>query len=181
MRTRDWFAFRVTGPAACLTACVMILAQGTALADTTVSQRDRAFLDKAAQGGELEVKAGKLAAQRGASPAVKSFGQQMVTDHTAANDMLRSLAASKQLPLPPDLTPEQTKLLGKLEGLSGTEFDEAYASMMVSDHKQDISEFQHEASSGQDPDIKSYASQTLPTLRHHLMLANNLVKQHERQ
>jgi putative membrane protein len=181
MRNRDWFAFRAAGPAACLTACVMILAHGTALADTTVSQGDRAFLDKAAQGGELEVKAGKLAAQRGSTPAVKSFGQQMVTDHTAANDMLRSLAASKQLALPSDLTPEQSKLLGRLEGLSGAEFDKAYASMMVSDHTEDISEFQHEASSGQDPDVRGFASQTLPTLRHHLMLANNLMKQHQSQ
>src|SRR3982074_908909 len=71
-----------------------------AAADTGLTPADRDFINKAAQGGLMEVAAGKLAAQRGLDPAVKSFGQKMVTDHTAANDTLKSLASSKQMNLP---------------------------------------------------------------------------------
>ena len=122
----------------------------------------------------MEVAAGKLAAQRGLDPAVKAFGQKMVDEHSAANDSLKSLAGSKQLVLPDSVSEDQHTALGKLEGLNGTEFDKAYAKMMVKDHVDDISAFEKEASKGKDPDVKAFAEQTLPTLRHHLMLANRL-------
>jgi len=58
--------------------------------------------------------------------------------------------------------------------LEGDAFDKAYSKMMVSDHKKDIAEFKHEASSGADPQVKSFASQTLPTLQEHLQLAEKM-------
>jgi putative membrane protein len=56
----------------------------------------------------------------------------------------------------------------KLEVLSGTAFDKSYVKGMVDDHKEDIKEFQKEASTGQDADAKAYAAATLPTLKAHL-------------
>ncbi len=46
--------------------------------------------------------------------------------------------------------------------------------MMVKDHTTDISEFEKAVKKAKDPDVKAYAEQTLPTLRHHLMMANRL-------
>jgi putative membrane protein len=40
--------------------------------------------------------------------------------------------------------------------------------MMVSDHEEDVKEFQKESSSGSSPELKSFAAQTLPTLQSHL-------------
>src|ERR1700761_549268 len=82
---------------------------------------DRDFLNKAAQGGMFEVKAGQLAAQRAQDPSVKSFAQKIVSDHTAANDQIKALADSKQMPLPDNVSPEEHDALGKLEGLNGHE------------------------------------------------------------
>jgi putative membrane protein len=151
---------------------------GLAMADAAgMAPADRAFVAKAAQGGLMEVAAGKLAAQRGLDQAVKEFGQKMVTDHASANDQLKSLADSKQILLPSSLSPEEDAALGKLEGLNGTDFDKAYLQMMVKDHVEDISEFEKEVKKGQDAEVKSFAENTLPTLRHHLMLANRLGSQ----
>jgi putative membrane protein len=138
---------------------------------------DRDFLNKAAQGGQFEVLAGKLAAQRAADPGVRTFAQRIVSDHTAANDQLKALADSKQMPLPDAVSDEEHQALGKLEGLNGHEFDQTYADMMVKDHVQDISDFEAESKKTRDPDVKDFAQQTLPTLRHHLMLANRLSTQ----
>jgi putative membrane protein len=163
-----------------LTAAVVaaLLATGAgvaAAADTGLTPADRDFLNKAAQGSMMEVAAGKLAARRAMDPAVKTFGERMVSDHTAADDMLKTLADSKQTPLPDSVSPEERKALGKLEGLNGTEFDKAYSQMMVDDHVTDISDFEKETrKKGADGDVKAFAEQTLPTLRHHLMLANQL-------
>ena len=145
-----------------------------AAADTGVDAGDRAFLNTAAQGGMMEVAAGKLATQRAMDPDVKAFGKRMVTDHSAANDMLKSLAASKNVPLPESVSEEERTALGKLEGLNGTEFDKAYSQMMVKDHVTDVGDFEKEVKNAKDPDVKSFAEETLPTLRHHLMMANQL-------
>jgi len=154
---------------------VLMVASGVAAAaDTGLSPGDRDFVNKAAQGNMMEVAAGKLATQRALDPAVKKFGQQMVSDHTAANEQLKSLADSKQMPLADTVSPEEHEALGKLEGLNGTEFDKAYAKMMVKDHKEDISEFEKEVKKAKDPDVKAYAEQTLTTLKHHQMLADQL-------
>jgi putative membrane protein len=56
----------------------------------------------------------------------------------------------------------------KLEVLSGKTFDKSYIKGMVADHKEDIKEFQKEASEGQDADAKLFAAATLPTLKAHL-------------
>jgi putative membrane protein len=165
----------IRGLEVAIASSFMVAACGLAMAaDTGLSPADRAFVAKAAQGGLMEVAAGKLAAQRGLDPAVKEFGQKMVTDHTAANDKLKSLADSKQMVLPDSVSPDENAALGKLEGLNGTDFDKAYSQMMVKDHIDDISEFEKEVKKGQDADVKTFAENTLQTLRHHLMLANRL-------
>jgi len=160
---------------------LLTIAAGTALAaDARLSQADRDFMIKAAQGGLMEVAAGKLAMTRAQDPAVKAFGRTMVADHTGANATLKSLADSKQLTLPDQVGPEEQASLGKLEGLNGAEFDHTYADMMVKDHVGDIKEFQNEAKSGQDPAVKDFAAQTLPTLKHHLTMANHLAEQQKK-
>lgn len=159
-----------------IVSAVLATAAGLATAaDTGLSAADREFITRAAQGNSMEVAAGKLAVQRALDPAVKEFGQQLVTDHSANNDTLKTLAGSKQMNLPDTDSQEGHTKLGKLEGLNGTEFDKAFSQMMVKDHTADISEFQKEAKKKDaDADVKAYAEQTLPTLRHHLTLANRL-------
>ena len=160
---------------AAMVSVLMATAAGVAsAADAGLTPGDRDFVNKAAQGNTMEVQAGKLASQRALDPAVKSFAQQMVSDHGAANEKLKSLAGQKQMPLADDVSPEEHEALGKLEGLNGTEFDKAYAKMMVKDHKEDISEFEKALKKVKDPDVQAYAQETLPTLRHHLMLADRL-------
>jgi putative membrane protein len=161
--------------AAALMAVGVMAAAGMVMAgDSGLAPVDRDFINTAAQGGMMEVAAGKLAAQRGMDTAVKAFGQKMVTDHTAANDMLKSLAASKNVPLPESVSEEEHSALGKLEGLNGTDFDKTYSQMMVKDHVTDVGDFEKEVEKAKDPDVKAFAEQTLPTLRHHLMMANQL-------
>lgn len=126
---------------------------------------DERFLKEAADGGMAEVELGQLAADKASSPDVKEFAQRMVKDHSQANDQLKQIAMKKGLTLPtsPSVKNEATK--NKLSSLSGDAFDQAYMSDMVKDYKKDIAAFQKESTSGQDPDVKQFASQTLPTVK----------------
>jgi putative membrane protein len=129
---------------------------------------DAAFYKKAAEGGIAEVQLGKLAQDKSPTAGVKEFGAMMVTDHSAANDKLKAVAAKKNIKLPTSPSMGQMATKTKLEVLSGDAFDKSYIKGMVKDHEEDIQEFQTEAASGQDADAKAYAAATLPTLKAHL-------------
>jgi putative membrane protein len=134
---------------------------------------DKTFVTKAAQGGMAEVELGKLASDKGSSEQVKDFGKKMVDDHGKANDELKSLAQSKNITLPTDLTAKDKALRDRLSKLSGAAFDRAYMQAMLNDHRTDVSEFRMESKSGSDPDVKQWAAKTLPTLESHLKLAQD--------
>ncbi len=139
-----------------------------------LSAADKMFVNKAAQGGMAEVELGQLAAQKGQSDDVKKFGQRMVDDHSKANDQLKQIAQQKGVQLPTDLDAKDKALKDRLSGLSGAQFDHVYMRHMLQDHKMDVAEFQKEANSGSDPDVKNFASQTLPTLQSHLQEAQQV-------
>jgi|SRR5579884_497596 len=138
---------------------------------STTGTPDAAFVTKAAQGGMAEVKLGQLAKDHGQSQAVKDFGQRMVDDHTKANDQLKDLAAKKNFTLPTDVDAKDQATYDRLSKLNGAAFDRAYMRDMVNDHKKDVAEFEHEANSGKDPDVKAWAGQTVGTLKEHLSMA----------
>lgn len=143
------------------------------LAADLPAAHDQTFVNGAAQGGQAEVTLGRLASQKATNQKVKDFGQRMVTDHGKAGQELTSIAEKKSITPPSSMTSEDQALYKKLQGMSGSEFDKTYMEAMVKDHKKDIDEFQREADSGKDPDVKSFASQTLPTLRDHLKMAQD--------
>jgi putative membrane protein len=129
---------------------------------------DTAFAMTAAQAGVAEVQMGKLAAEKAHNADVKAFGRHIVADHTKANEDLKSLAEKKRMTLPADMNAHQHSTYRKLEKLSGSAFDRAYAKEMVKDHQHDAKEFQKEVKKGKDEEIKGFASRTLPVLREHL-------------
>ena len=134
-------------------------------------------MDKAAQGGMAEVELGQLAEQNASSQAVKDFGKRMVDDHSKANDQLKQLASQKGVGLPTGLDAKDQTTKDRLSKLQGDAFDKAYMQDMVMDHKKDVAEFKHESMSAQDPDLKSWAGETLPTLQSHLQEAEKIAPQ----
>jgi putative membrane protein len=139
-----------------------------------MNSKDRDFLMDAAMGGLMEVELGRLAAQQGASDAVKQFGQRMVDDHSKANTELMTLATSKGVTLPTAIDDKHRQEVTKLSAMSGADFDRAYSKMMLKDHEKDVSEFEKQSMKGTDPDVKAFASKTLPTLQEHLTMVRAL-------
>ena len=132
---------------------------------TTSSAED--FMKDAAQGGMAEIELGKLAASKSKDPEIKKFGQMMVTDHTAAGNDLKALAAKKNYTLPTDIGSHKSTY-DKLNGLNGADFDKAYVNDMVDDHEADLSAFQKQADNATDPDVKAFAAKVVPVVKKHL-------------
>jgi putative membrane protein len=146
----------------------------SAQSGSSISPADKTFIKKAAEGGMAEVELGKIAAEKGSSEDVKKFGQRMVDDHSKANDQLKQVASSKGVDVPSDLNAKDKATKERLSKMSGAQFDKAYMANMVRDHQQDVAEFRRESKMAKDPDVKSFAAQTLPTLEDHLKEARSI-------
>lgn len=149
---------------------------GAGAIPSTVSKADQDFAVNTAISGMTEIQAGQLAEQKGMEKDVKSYGAELVKDHTEAADKLKAIATKKNLTLPTALTPDAQKDIDKLQADSGRKFDKAFLAMMVSDHKKAISAFEDESKNGSDADIRAFADSTLHTLRHHLERAEQCQK-----
>lgn len=149
-----------------LVAFSLLAVAGLATADLTTAEK--AFVTKAAKGNMAEVELGKLASDKSHNQQVKDFGQQMVTDHSKANDNLKPIADSNGVQWPTQLTGEPKALYDKLSKLSGAAFDKTYIHAMVEDHQKDAKEYETESGKAKDSQLKSYVDQTLPVVQQHL-------------
>lgn len=148
----------------------------TAAAKSRPAMGDAHFAKEAAQGGMAEVKLGQLAQEKGSNDSVKSFGQRMVDDHSKAGNKLKEVASRENITLPTDISAKDQAMYDRLSKLNGAAFDRAYARDMVQDHETDVAAFQKEANAGKDDSMKSFASETLPTLQDHLKQAKEMMR-----
>lgn len=145
------------------------------IASPALAKSDKSFLRDAIKGDNSEVALGHLAAQKGMSDGVKSFGNTLATDHAAAKDQVATVATSMKVKVTDDMTPEARKEMRKLDKLSGAAFDKEFVAYMVKDHEKDVMEFKAKAAGGKS-DVAMLASKQLPTLEQHLKTAQSLEK-----
>jgi len=134
---------------------------------TALSPGDKLFVDAAFDINQGEILLGKLAQEKGTTAAVKQYGARMEKDHTAALDDLRDIAHKDGFALPAQVSAAQRTAYDDMSKLSGTAFDSAYLDHMKTGHMQAISKFANEAQTGQNPDLKNYASSLLAVLHMH--------------
>jgi putative membrane protein len=178
LQTDQPFLNHFSGGKTMKTAKFFVAALGLAVAAAShadVSKKDQEFMTKAAAGGLYEVQAGTLAQQKGQAEGVKSFGSMLVKDHSAANEELKALAASKGVSLPSAMTPDKKKRLDSVSRAKN--FDKEFVDEVgLDDHKKDISLFEKASKNADDAEVKAFAAKTLPTLKAHRTHAEDLKK-----
>jgi putative membrane protein len=132
-----------------------------------LSSADRKFIDDAASAGMFEVQAAQLAQSKAQDSSTKSYAKQMVTDHEKNNRQLMQIAESKGVTPPTKLDAKHQAMLSKLQKADGSEFDQQYGRIMDQSHKEAVQLFERGEKQVKDSELKSYISQTLPTLHQH--------------
>lgn len=133
-----------------------------AQAAVKLSEKDRKFIQFAANTGLGQVADGKQAQAQGQSAEVKKIGANMVADYSKANSELQALAKKKGLGM--DMGG------GKPRSFPKATFDHQYLYNLEEDHKSNIKAFQQEVNSGDDAEVKAWAAKTLPTQKSHLAM-----------
>jgi putative membrane protein len=142
-----------------------------------VSPTTADFVKEVAISDMFEIASSRLAQDKG-NAAEKSFASQMVADHTKTSTELKRLVSSGKVKaeVPTALDSSHQSKLDKLKGESGKDFSSDFDSIQVTAHKDAVSLFERYAKGGDSPALKPWAAKTLPTLKHHLEMAQNLNK-----
>ena len=167
---------RILSAVCCVVLC-SLPAMGQKKAAAGAGMTDQQFVDFAAQTDMVEANLGQLAQNVASSDAVKSYGQMLVTDHTADYGQLVAAAQQANLTVPNAIDDAHNKaMIDPFQKLKGAAFDHKFAAEMVAGHTKAIAAYKKEAADATNPSIKSYATQAIPTLQKHLDGAKDLMK-----
>jgi putative membrane protein len=141
-----------------------------------IAPKTEDFIKEAAMSDMLEIEASKIAKQKG-NANEKTFADEMITDHTKTSSELKGMVSGDaKAALPTGLDDSSEKKLGKLRDAKPEKFASEYDPMQVSAHKDAVSLFERYAKGGDDPKLKGWAGKKLPTLQHHLEMAQAMDK-----
>jgi len=134
------------------------------------------FVQTAATSDLYEVEAGKIAAAKGQSDAVKQFGQHMVEAHSQTTAELKGVVEAEKInvTLPTALDEKHQRMIEDLNAAHEAEFDKTYAKQQVSAHEKAVDLFSRYADKGDDAVVKAFAAKTLPAIKQHLEEAKAL-------
>lgn len=132
---------------------------------------DVAFVKQATESGRKEVAAARDALPQLKNPALKRVAEMLVNDHGNANARLSKIAEAKgwPVPAPQAATPPAS-------GTASSDFDAKWTADMIAGHERSVALYRAQAQSGEDKDLRKYASDTLPTIEHHLEELRSLQK-----
>jgi putative membrane protein len=133
---------------------------------TFAADNAQEFVNKAASGGMFEVDSSKIAEGKVQDQSVKEFARKMITDHGAANAKLASIVADQKLTLPKELDAKHKADLDTLQN-SKDPVDGPYVQMQRDAHSDAVALFESYASDGDNPKLKAFAQETVPTLKMH--------------
>jgi putative membrane protein len=105
----------------------------------------------------------------------------MISDHQKTSGELKAMAqngGSTMSAPPAALDQKHQRMLDKLKGLKGAQFNKQYQADQVAAHREAVALFDRYAKSGDNAELKAWAAKTLPTLQQHLQMAQNMSKSH---
>jgi len=121
------------------------------------------------------IQVARLVQEKGVTTQTKAFGRKLAVEHTVADQMIRSYLKRKKLDMsilvavktsePPE---------HNLGSESGTDFDRAFASLIVDSHSKAIDGVKERRDKTTDPRLKSLLATLLPTLQRQLRSAQSI-------
>jgi putative membrane protein len=152
-------------------ACVPPVPPQSVAMATTAPQ----FVTMATVSNAFEIETSRLALERSQRPAVRRFANSMIGDHTRAAQRLAAVVQQNGMAAPPPaLDARHAAMLQSLQAAQGPAFDDAYVTMQAAAHQEAITLFSTYSAQGDNPDLRAFASRTLPTLEAHARMVERL-------
>ena len=121
-----------------------------------------------------EIQTSQLALQKSSNQSVRTYAQQMITEHTRAQAELNAIAAAKGVRLTNKPGADQRLQYNRLTTLSGAQFDAAYKNVQVGGHQMTLDLIETYRTVAKDRQAAAYAAKIQPVVARHLEEAKAL-------
>ena len=141
-----------------------------------IEGQDLSFIALSLHGDLAAIQEAQIARTNASSPAVRSFAEHMIQDHSLNDQELAAMLKAAGIPLiPTSLSPAEVQQETNLRGLSGADFDRAYIQAQIANsrHLQDV--MQGEVQAGNDSNLKNFAQRSLTITQDHIRAAQQLL------
>jgi|GEM_PF-2191767 len=125
------------------------------------------FVQTAAKGGMGEVKIAELAVKKARDEKVKEFAHMLVKDHTAANEELKTAAASANITLSTTPDAKAEEKYARLNKAEGKQFDKAFLDEMAMCHEKNIAYYEAGKKVAKSAPVTAFIDKTLPVIKRH--------------
>lgn len=143
---------------------------------------DQQFVTAAVHANDAEIDQAQAELNAMSDPAVRTYAQRIIDDHSSANSQLAAIAKSLNLSFPSSHIAESSSdstatppPAASRPNPKSPMSPQAYMAEQVSDHQQAIALYENEARNGSSASLRTYAAETLPTLKAHLTMAQQYV------
>ena len=152
------------------TAAVDAPSTGRAVAGKPVD--DITFVKQATESGRKEIESA-----RDALPQLKQPGIETHRRNAGERSQRRECSACRRSPRPSNGRCPLRKCHGAApSGTASSDFDAKWTAEMIAGHERSVALYRAQAQGGEDKDLRKYASDTLPTIEHHLAELRRLQK-----
>jgi putative membrane protein len=141
------------------------------------AEQPQDFIQKAEVGNQFEISSSKLALEKSNNDQIKQFAQQMIDDHTQAENQIKGVIAGSggDLTAPKEsMDVKHQKILTRLQNESGDDFDKRYIKAQIKAHNDAVSLFNDYAKTGNNRALRDFAKGTLPTIKEHQKHINQI-------
>lgn len=135
------------------------------------SEQDEDFAISASYVNIAEIRLSQMAVQKSTNDSINSYAREMITDHTTAQNELRTISNDLNIVLNDSLDQAHSTLYNQLSALKGFAFDSAYIANQVTDHQSTKTLLETMISNRGDSSLVSYANKRLPIVNRHLQKA----------
>ncbi|MBL1408981.1 DUF4142 domain-containing protein [Sphingobacterium faecale] len=148
--------------------------------DNSTYNDNQGFINKAHSSLQLKIAAGNLAVQKGQADNVQDYGEEIVKEHNGTSEEIKEMSVANSWIVSEELLPSHQKQFSELQQQEVSEFDLAFAKLMVSSHEEAVNLFRIASVNENevyDYDIQTFARATLPVLESHLSEAKEILAQ----
>lgn len=144
----------------------------------TLARADQDFVARATGDNAFQIALARRVLGQAPSERARELAQHVLDDHTRLNAELARLATRRltQGASPPSPVTPTRDIDQHLAGLQGAALEQAFAGLMIRDHRGVLPVFEQEARAGDDPRLRAFAQSALPLLQGHLSMAEALAK-----
>jgi putative membrane protein len=146
--------------------------------ETSVVQDKAAeVLTETASMNMMNMELSRIAEERAVTEEAKQFAKELSQEHAEVKEELEALAQRKQITLPSEMSDDHKSAIENVTENQGIEFDKQFVDEVKDAHKDKIDEYENLARESEDPEVREFAINTLPTLRMQLEKAERIENQ----